>query len=161
PPVQVDVFEEVATDAGTARPADGPGGRRPVDGEDRAQAAGGEGGVPRPVRGGAGDDPAGRGLRALVRRGGAGGRTRPPGWRGRGSIRPWVVAGAFLLALAEGCSDREAEQRMRYDLRWKWALGLGLGLGLNDHGCDHSSLCVFRARLLTHEEEGRLFREIV
>ncbi len=41
---------------------------------------------------------------------------------------------------------------MRYDLRWKWALGLGL----NDHGCDHSSLCVFRGRLL-----ARLFREIV
>jgi Transposase domain (DUF772) len=77
--------------------------------------------------------------------------------QGRRSIPPSVVAGAFLLALREGCSDREAEQRMRYDLRWKWALGLGL----NDHGCDHSSLCVFRARLLAHEEEGRLFREIV
>ena len=61
---------------------------------------------------------------------------------GRRSIPPSVVAGAFLLALREGCSDRETEQRMRYDLRWKWALGLGL----NDHGCDHSSLCVFRAR---------------
>jgi Transposase domain (DUF772) len=77
--------------------------------------------------------------------------------QGRRSIPPSVVAGAFLLALREGCSDREAEQRMRYDLRWKWALGLGL----NDHGCDHSSLCVFRARLLAHQEEGRLFREIV
>ena len=77
--------------------------------------------------------------------------------QGRRSIPPSVVAGAFLLALREGCSDREAEQRMRYDLRWKWALGLGL----NDHGCDHSSLCVFRGRLLAHEEEGRLFGEIV
>ncbi len=76
---------------------------------------------------------------------------------GRRSVPPSVVAGAFLLALREGCSDREAEQRMRYDLRWKWALSLGL----NDHGCDHSSLCVFRARLLAHQEEGRLFREIV
>ena len=76
---------------------------------------------------------------------------------GRRSIPPSVVAGAFLLALREGCSDREAEQRMRYDLRWKW----GLGLGLNDHGCDHSSLCVFRARLLGHQEEGKLFQCIV
>ena len=76
---------------------------------------------------------------------------------GRRSVPPSVVAGAFLLALREGCSDREAEQRMRYDLRWKWALALGL----NDHGCDHSSLCVFRARLLAHQEEGKLFREIV
>lgn len=76
---------------------------------------------------------------------------------GRPSVAPSVVAGAFLLALREDCSDREAEQRMRYDLRWKWALGLGL----NDHGCDHSSLCVFRGRLLAHKEEGKLFQAIV
>lgn len=76
---------------------------------------------------------------------------------GRPSIPPSVVAGAFLLALREGCSDRETEQRMRYDLRWKWALGLGL----NDHGCDHSSLCVFRARLLAHAEEGKLFQSLL
>ena len=45
--------------------------------------------------------------------------------RGRPSVPPSLVAGAFLLALREGWSDREAEQRMRFDLRWKWALGLG------------------------------------
>ncbi len=44
--------------------------------------------------------------------------------QGRPSVPPSVVAGAFLLALREGCSDREAEQRMRFDLRWKWALAL-------------------------------------
>ncbi len=77
--------------------------------------------------------------------------------QGRPSVPPSVVAGAFLLALREGCSDREAEQRMRFDLRWKWALDLGL----DDHGCDHSSLCVFRARLVAHAEEGQLFAEIV
>src|SRR5579859_3921086 len=76
---------------------------------------------------------------------------------GRPSIPPRVVAGAFLLALRGNCSDREAEQRMRYDLRWKAALGLGV----LDHGCDHTSICVFRARLLAHGEEGRLFGEIV
>jgi IS5 family transposase len=76
---------------------------------------------------------------------------------GRPSVPPSVVAGAFLLALREDCSDREAEQRMRYDLRWKWALGLDL----TDSGCDHTSICVFRARLLAHQEEGKLFREIV
>ena len=76
---------------------------------------------------------------------------------GRPSVAPSVVAGAFLLALREDCSDREAEQRMRYDLRWKWALGLGL----TDHGCDHSSLCVFRGRLLAHAEESKLFQAIV
>ena len=77
--------------------------------------------------------------------------------RGRPSVPPSLVAGAFLLALREGWSDREAEQRMRFDLRWKWALGLGVG----DHGCDHTTICVFRGRLLAHEEEGRLFAEIV
>lgn len=77
--------------------------------------------------------------------------------KGRPSVPPSLVAGAFLLALREGCSDREAEQRMRFDLRWKWALGLGVG----DHGCDHTTICVFRGRLLAHEEEGRLFSEIV
>lgn len=76
---------------------------------------------------------------------------------GRPSIPPRVVAGAFLLGLREGCSDREAEQRMRFDLRWKAALGLGV----LDHGCDHSSICVFRARLLAHAEEGKLFGRIV
>lgn len=77
--------------------------------------------------------------------------------KGRPSIPPSVVAGAFLLSLREGASDREAEQRMRYDLRWKWALGLDV----DDHGCDHSSLCVFRARLVAHKEEGKLFADIV
>lgn len=76
---------------------------------------------------------------------------------GRPSIPPSVVAGAFLLSLREGCSDREAEQRMRFDLRWKWALGLGL----EDRGCDHSSICVFRARLLAHGEEGEFFKSLV
>src|SRR5438132_978957 len=47
--------------------------------------------------------------------------------KGRPSVPPAVVAGAFLLALRDNCSDREAAQRMRYDLRWKWALDLGLG----------------------------------
>lgn len=76
---------------------------------------------------------------------------------GRPSVPPSRVAGAFLLALREGCSDREAEQRMTFDLRWKWALGLDLG----DHGCDHTTICLFRARLLAHEEEDKLFREIL
>src|ERR1700716_2073 len=77
--------------------------------------------------------------------------------KGRPSVPPSRVAGAFLLALREGCSDREAEQRMRFDLRWKWALDLEL----DDHGCDHTTICLFRGRLLAHEEEGKLFKEIV
>ena len=77
--------------------------------------------------------------------------------RGRPSVPPSRVAGAYLMALREGCSDREAEQRMRFDLRWKWALDLGI----DDHGCDHTTICLFRGRLLAHEEEGKLFKELV
>ncbi|MGI8609756.1 MAG: IS1182 family transposase [Candidatus Dormibacteria bacterium] len=77
--------------------------------------------------------------------------------KGRPSVPPSVVAGAFLLSLREGCSDREAEQRMRFDLRWKWSLGLGV----HDSGCDHTSICVFRARLLAHGDEGELFKSLV
>ena len=55
--------------------------------------------------------------------------------KGRPSVPPSRVAGAYLMALREGCSDREAEQRMRYDLRpvhlscrsaargWRWPPG--------------------------------------
>jgi IS5 family transposase len=77
--------------------------------------------------------------------------------KGRPSVPPSRVAGAYLMALREGCSDREAEQRMRFDLRWKWALNLGL----DDHGCDHTTICLFRGRLLAHEEEGKLFQDLV
>jgi IS5 family transposase len=77
--------------------------------------------------------------------------------KGRPSVPPSRVAGAYLMALREGCSDREAEQRMRFDLRWKWALDLGLG----ESGCDHTTICLFRGRLLAHEEEGRLFKDLV
>ena len=77
--------------------------------------------------------------------------------KGRPSVPPSRVAGAYLMALKEGCSDREAEQRMRFDLRWKWALNLGL----DDYGCDHTTICLFRGRLLAHEEEGKLFKGLV
>lgn len=77
--------------------------------------------------------------------------------KGRPSVPPSRVAGAYLMALREGCSDREAEQRMRFDLRWKWALNLGL----DDNGCDHTTICLFRGRLLAHDEEGKLFKELV
>jgi len=45
--------------------------------------------------------------------------------KGRPSVPPSRVAGAYLMALREGCSDREAEQRMRFD----FALEVGAGSG--------------------------------
>ena len=44
--------------------------------------------------------------------------------RGRPSIPPSMVVLAMLLEYHDDCSDAEAEQRMRFDLRWKHALGL-------------------------------------
>ena len=46
--------------------------------------------------------------------------------RGRPSIPPSLVVLAMLLQYHDDCSDPEAEQRLRFDLRWKHALGLAL-----------------------------------
>jgi transposase len=43
--------------------------------------------------------------------------------KGRPSIPPSMVVLAMLLEYYDHCSDAEAEQRMRFDLRWKHALG--------------------------------------
>jgi transposase len=69
--------------------------------------------------------------------------------RGRPSIPPSHLAKILLLAYREGASDRQAMERLRYDLRWKVALGLPL-----DHpGYHPTSLVKFRARLLLHGME--------
>ena len=69
--------------------------------------------------------------------------------RGRPSIPPSHLAKILLLAYREGASDRQAMERVRYDLRWKVALGLAL-----DHpGYHPTSLVKFRARLLLHGME--------
>ena len=64
--------------------------------------------------------------------------------RGRPSIPPSMVVLAMLLEYHDDCSDAEAEQRMRFDLRWKHALGLGL----QEAGFDATVLCRFRRKLL-------------
>lgn len=73
--------------------------------------------------------------------------------RGRPSIPPSMVVLAMLLEYHDDCSDAEAEQRMRFDLRWKHALGLGL----EDEGFDATVLCRFRRKLL----ERNLFERLV
>ncbi len=45
---------------------------------------------------------------------------------GRPSIHPSRLIKVLLLQFLEGVSDREAENRARYDLRWKKALNVGL-----------------------------------
>ncbi len=77
--------------------------------------------------------------------------------KGRPSIPPSMVVLAMLLEYHDDCSDFEAEQRMRFDLRWKHALGMGL----EDGGFDATVLCRFRRKLLDHGLERSLFERLV
>jgi transposase len=77
--------------------------------------------------------------------------------RGRPSIPPSMVVLAMLLQYHDDCSDAEAEQRMRFDLRWKHALGLRL----EDEGFDATVLCRFRRKLLDQGLERDLFERLV
>jgi transposase len=77
--------------------------------------------------------------------------------RGRPSIPPSMVVLTMLLEYHDDCSDAEAEQRMRFDLRWKHALGIGL----QDEGFDSTVLCRFRRKLLECGLERELFERLV
>jgi transposase len=77
--------------------------------------------------------------------------------KGRPSIPPSMVVLAMLLEYHDDCSDAEAEQRMRFDLRWKHALGIGL----EDEGFDATVLCRFRRKLLECGLERALFERLV
>ncbi len=77
--------------------------------------------------------------------------------KGRPSIPPSMVVLAMLLQYHDDCSDAEAEQRMRFDLRWKHALGLRL----EDEGFDATVLCQFRRKLLERGLERNLFERLV
>ena len=72
---------------------------------------------------------------------------------GRPSLPPSLMSGVTLLQFHDDVSDREAVQRLLYDLRWKVALNLPLDYG----GFDPSSLCNFRKRLLEHGQERYAF----
>ena len=56
------------------------------------------------------------------------------GGRGRPSVPGSVIAVVMVLQALEGCSDREAVERLRCDVRWKAAAGLGI----DDEGFDAS-----------------------
>lgn len=74
--------------------------------------------------------------------------------RGRRSIPPSVVAGVMVLQRLEGCSDREAVERLTFDLRWKYAVGLEQAAP----GFAHTVLVNFRARLRSSADPDRIFR---
>ena len=72
---------------------------------------------------------------------------------GRPSVPPSQLCIALLLQTYEGVADEEAIERTAYDLRWKVALGLELDEKL----CAKSTLQLFRAKLVVHEQYGQIF----
>ena len=75
------------------------------------------------------------------------------GRRGRPSVPGSVIAVVMVLQALEGCSDREAIERLRCDVRWKAAAGLGI----DDEGFDASVLTLWRQRLRASERPERIF----
>jgi transposase len=73
---------------------------------------------------------------------------------GRRSVPPSILAVIMVLQRLEGCSDREACDRFRYDLRWRYATGVDDEQG----GFAHTVLVELRARLRRSADPDRVFR---
>src|SRR5438477_11289066 len=67
---------------------------------------------------------------------------------GRASVPPSLLATALLLQTHDRVSDEEAKARADFDLRGKVALGIGL----NERPFAKSTLQVFRAQLIIHDQ---------
>lgn len=76
---------------------------------------------------------------------------------GRPSVSPALLSKVLLLMYHDQTTDREAEERAKYDLRWKTALNIPM----DEAGFNYSSLCRFRARLLINEKEKLVFERFV
>jgi transposase len=74
--------------------------------------------------------------------------------KGRPSIPPSLLMRAVLLQLRDDVSDREAARRAAKDLDWKRALGLEVD-AVPFH---HTTLSVFRSRLLVNDADERVLR---
>src|SRR3954447_5962659 len=73
---------------------------------------------------------------------------------GRPSVPPGLLATVLLLQAHDDVSDAEATARAAFDLRWKVALGLAL----DARPFAKSTLQLFRAQLIEHEQVLALFR---
>ena len=73
---------------------------------------------------------------------------------GRRSVPPRIVATAMVLQRIEGASDREAADRMVFDLRWKYAAG---DLPYDYAGFVHTVLVDMRERLRNSSRPNRIF----
>lgn len=76
--------------------------------------------------------------------------------RGRVSVPPSRLAKMLLLMYHDNVSEREAEERTRFDLRWKHVLGLGIG-----EQVDRLALLRFRARLVTSQKARIAFETFI
>jgi len=76
---------------------------------------------------------------------------------GRPTLPPSLMCGVTILQFHDGASDREAVERMVYDLRWKVALDLQLDC----KGFDPSSLSVFRKRMVENGKERYAFDRFI
>ena len=70
--------------------------------------------------------------------------------RGRPSIPPSLLMKAVLCQIKDDVSDREAARRAAKDLDWKRALGLQA----DEIPFHHTTLSVFRSRLLVNDADG-------
>jgi hypothetical protein len=77
---------------------------------------------------------------------------------GRQSVPPRIVAVVMTLQKLEGLSDREAVERLNFDLRWKYAAG---GLDVTYPGFVHTVLVDMRARLRESARPERLFDAVL
>jgi hypothetical protein len=75
---------------------------------------------------------------------------------GRPTVAARVVASVMLLQAHEGLSDREACDRLAFDLRWKAAAGMAIG-----SGSFHPTVLVgMRNRLRASQRPRRLFEDV-
>lgn len=72
---------------------------------------------------------------------------------GRSGVAPSTLALATLLQTYDTVSDAEATRRARFDLQWLVALGIELGT----KPFAKSTLQMFRAKLILHEEAQKVF----
>ena len=73
---------------------------------------------------------------------------------GRPSVPPSLLALALLLQAHDKVSDEEAVERARFDIRWCVALGVECA----SDPFAKSTLQLFRAHLLLHEQVGAIFQ---
>lgn len=77
--------------------------------------------------------------------------------RGQPAESPARLALVTLLQFMEGFTDRQAADAVRTRIDWKYLLCLEL----TDPGFDHTVLSEFRARLLAHGAEHRVFEAVL